>query len=273
MHLPWLPSVYTRRVANFAVREHVLGRSHDGVEGSRSAGSHPGSPDRPWCCAALVWCCCCCCCRCRCVARWCCAAHRPTRVARLCARLCVVSVTRCAPVRRPVAAMHQRGIGTQHGNDDKIQSERSPSHSTASAISCVASCRTVVGGQAKNGPFSAGRAETSFARCRRGTALWRSAPSRCGCCAVGPPRWCSSRRAAPSWRGGSTRWRRTFLLHSGHGDRTCSQLETLSPKNDSAALYNGRSSRPVAKAKKYKRTSRSLHGPGRRASDERGTFP
>ena len=125
------------------------------------------------------------------------------------AQLRVVSETCCAPVRRPAAARGREGSGTQRGNNGKSQSERSPSHSTASAKTCVASCRTGVGGQAKNRSIFSPARLLDVAR-RRRRAPDRRTPAAPGCERVARqllPPWLARvvRRAArdahAAWRG------------------------------------------------------------------------
>ena len=137
------------------------------------------------------------------------------------AQLRVVSETCCAPVRRPAAARGREGSGTQRGNNGKSQSERSPSHSTASAKTCVASCRTGVGGQAKNRSIFSPARLLDVAR-RRRRAPDRRTPAAPGCERVArqllPPRgwhtWCDALLAMRTLRGAAQSWLQRTVRHA-----------------------------------------------------------
>ena len=117
-----------------------------------------------------------------------------------------------------------RGIGhggTQRGNNGKSQSERSPSHSTASATTCVASCRTGVGGQAKNRSIFSPARLLDVAR-RRRRAPDRRTPAAPGCERVArqllPPcgwhTWCDALLAMRTLRGAAQSWLQRTVRHA-----------------------------------------------------------
>ena len=117
-----------------------------------------------------------------------------------------------------------RGIGHAAWQQwQESQSERSPSHSTASATTCVASCRTGVGGQAKNRSIFSPARLLDVAR-RRRRAPDRRTPAAPGCERVARqllPPWLARvvRRAArdahAAWRGAhrAPRTQREGLAH------------------------------------------------------------